>query len=153
MVHLDAVDRKILRIIQERGDISQAALAEEVGASAASCWRRVKALEAANVLGPVVRLLNPAAIGRELDVMCQVRMKSHVTEARQEFERFVESREEIMECYSMSGEWDYQLRVVVQNVREYEEFLMRKLLGHPAIASSASHFSLKRIKYKTAMPV
>jgi DNA-binding Lrp family transcriptional regulator len=150
---LDPIDRKILRILQRQADISQTNLAEEVGVSPASCWRRVKALEASGVIGPAVRLLDQHAIGRGLDVICQVRMKTHDMTARADFERFIQDHEEIMECFSMSGEWDYMLRVVVGQVGDYERFLMRELLNHPAIATSASHFALNRIKYTTAMPV
>ena len=153
MEHVSQLDRNILRVLQRRGDISHAALAEEIGASTASCWRRIKALESAGVLGATVRLVDPFAIERGLDVLCQVRMKAHDPDARQDFERFVDLHEEVMECYSMSGEWDYLLRVVVGNVPDYERFLMRELLGHPSVATAASHFALKRVKYTTAMPV
>jgi DNA-binding Lrp family transcriptional regulator len=152
-VQLDVIDCQILRILQAEGDISTAALSERVGASAASCWRRIKSLETTGVLRATVRLLDPAAIGCGLDVMCQVRMKSHHPDMRSEFERFVAEHEEIMECYSMSGEWDYQLRIIVSDVSSYEDFLMHKLLSHAAVAASTSHFALKRIKYTTAMPV
>lgn len=151
--HLDDVDRKILRILQRDGAISHAALAEQVGASTASCWRRIRALEAAGVLGPTVRLLNPEAVGRGVNVLCQVRMKSHQPDTRRDFEQFVESHAEIIECYSMSGEWDYLLRVTVADVADYERFLMRELLGHPAVATAASHFALNQVKYTTALPV
>ena len=153
MVHLDQLDRKILRVLQRRADLSQAALAEEVGSSPASCWRRIKALEDAGVLGPTVRLLNPRAIGKNLDAICQVRMKAHDQASRAAFEQFVEQQEEVLECLSMSGEWDYQLRITVGNVEEYEELLMRRLLSHPTVATSATHFALKRIKYTTAIPI
>ncbi len=153
MVHLDQLDRKILRVLQRRADLSQAALAEEVGSSPASCWRRIKALEDAGVLGPTVRLLNPRAIGKNFDAICQVRMKAHDQASRAAFEQFVQQQEEVLECLSMSGEWDYQLRITVGNVEEYEELLMRRLLSHPAVATSATHFALKRIKYTTAIPI
>lgn len=149
----DAIDRKILRILQCDATLSHAALAERAGTSAASCWRRVHALEQAGVLGATVRLLDPVAIGQALDVVCQVRMKSHDLDAREDFERFVAGYEEVMECFAMSGEWDYQLRIVTSDVGAYQEFLMRHLLCHPAVATSASHFALKRIKYTTAMPI
>jgi Lrp/AsnC family transcriptional regulator len=150
---MDEIDRQIVRIMQEDGGISSAALGERVGASAASCWRRIRNLENDGVLGPVVRLVNRDAVGKGLDVVCQVRIKSHERGAREDFEAWVLVREEIMECLSMSGEWDYQLRVVVADVGAYEAFLMRKLLNHAAVASTASHFALKRIKYTTAVPV
>ena len=150
---MDQIDRRILRLLQRRGNISNAELAESVGASAASVWRRVKSLEAAGVIGATVRLLNPDAVGRNLDVICQVRMKHHHGDARAEFERFAAGHDEIMECYSMSGEWDYLLRVMVADVADYERFLMRELLAQPSVATSASHFALNRVKYSTALPV
>lgn len=153
MFQIDALDRKILRLLQKRADLSQAALAEEVGSSPASCWRRIKALEDSGILGPTVRILNPRAIGKNLDAICQVRMKTHDQGSRASFESFIEQQEEVLECLSMSGEWDYQLRITVGNVEEYEELLMRRLLSHPAVATSATHFALKRIKYTTALPV
>lgn len=150
---MDSLDRKLLRTLQKRADLSQAALAEEVGSSPASCWRRMKALEEAGILGPVVRLIDPRALGKNLDAICQVRMKVHDHESRAAFEKFIELQEDVTECLSMSGEWDYQLRITVKDMAEYEEFLMRKLLSQPAVAASASHFALKRIKYTTALAV
>lgn len=152
-IQLDLLDRKILRVLQRRADISQAALAEEVGSSPASCWRRLKSLEEAGVLGATVRLVNPQAIGRTLDAVCLVRMKVHDRESRAAFESFIETQEEVIECLSMSGEWDYQLRITVSSMGDYEDFLMRRLLSHPTVAHSASHFALKRIKYTTALAV
>jgi len=151
--NLDAIDRKILRILQEQSDISHATLAESVGASPASCWRRIKAMDTAGVLGKTVRLVNPDMVGRGLNVFCQIRMKSHDPAARRSFEHFVESHEEVLECYSMSGDWDYLLRVVVADVADYERLLMRGILTHEAVANSSSHFALKSVKYSTAIPV
>lgn len=151
--NLDVTDRRILRVLQSRAEISHAALAEQVGASTASCWRRIKAMEAAGVLGQTVRLVAPEAVGRGLNVFCQVRMKTHDPIARRDFERFVESHDEVLECYSMSGDWDYLLRVAVGDVRDYERLLMQGILTHEAVATSSSHFALKRVKYTTALPV
>lgn len=150
---MDQLDHRILRALQRRGDLSNAELAEEVGTSTASVWRRVRALEQAGVLGPSIRLLDAASIGRSLNVICQVRMKSHNRDARASFEKFMQNHEEVMECYSMSGEWDYLLRVVVPDVASYERFLMRELLSQEAVATSASHFALSQVKYTTALPV
>lgn len=150
---LDALDRKILRVVQRQGDISQAELAERVSTSPASCWRRLKALEEDGILRETVRLVDPVKVGKGLDVICQVRMKSHAGIARQQFEQFVQNHDKVMECYSMSGEWDYLVRVIVHDVREYEEFLMRELLAQDSVASSASHFALKRVKSTTEVPV
>lgn len=150
---IDRLDKRLLRALQRNANISQAALAEEVGSSPASCWRRIKAMEDAGVLGPTVRLVSPEAVGKTLDIVCQVRMKAHDRESRSAFETFVVDHPEVMECLSMSGEWDYQLRITVGSMAEYEEFLMRRLLSHPTVANSASHFALKRIKYTTELAV
>jgi len=150
---LDNIDRRIVTLLQTDATLSHADLAEQVGASAASCWRRVKALEGAGVLAATVRLVDPAAVGRGVNVLCNIRMRSHAMEARQSFERFVDERPEVVECFSMSGEWDYLLRVVVADVADYNHFLMQTLLGHPSVAGGSSHFALSMTKYTTAIPV
>jgi Lrp/AsnC family transcriptional regulator len=150
---LDEVDRRLLRALQADADQSQAALAEQVGASAASVWRRVRSLEEAGVLRGAVRLVDPQKVGRGVSVICQLRMRSHVAEERAKFEAFVQTREEIAECFAMSGEWDYLLRVVVHDVADYERFLMRELLMQPTVATASSHFALSQVKYTTAVPV
>ncbi|WP_157220200.1 Lrp/AsnC family transcriptional regulator [Flavisphingomonas formosensis] len=152
-VELDSIDRRILEALQENALLSNAELADRVGSSAASCWRRVRALEVAGVLGPAVRLLDPAAVDRGVNVLCNVRMRSHSRESIGQFEIFVRGRPEIMECYSMSGEWDYLLRIVVADVADYEHFLMRVLLEHPSVGGAASHFALSQTKYTTKLPV
>jgi Lrp/AsnC family transcriptional regulator len=133
--HLDPVDRRIVRELQRDASLSHAALAERVGASAASVWRRVRALETAGVLGRTVRLADAEALGRA------------------EFEEFIQSREEIVECYAMSGEWDYLLRIAVKDVADYDRFIMRGVLAHPSVASAASNFALRQVKYTTEIPV
>jgi len=80
-------------------------------------------------------------------------MKSHSAEATAAFENFVASRDEIIECYSMSGDWDYLLRILVADVEDYNRFLMRTVLRHPAVATGSSHFALAQVKYTTAVPL
>lgn len=150
---LTPLDRRILRVLQQDGGVSNAALAEQVGASAASCWRRVKALEDAGVLRATVRLVDAQSVGCDLDVFCQIRMKIHDLKSRQSFERFIHAQPETVECYSISGEWDYLLHMVIAGVHDYERLLMDGILAHPAIATSSSVFALKRVKYSTALPV
>lgn len=153
MVQMDRIDRRLLQALQADASLSQAALADLVGISPASCWRRIHALEAAGVLRAQVRLVDPERVGRGVSVMLQCRIKSHAPEVRLAFESFLCGRPEIMECHSMSGEWDYLMRIVVANVADYEKFLMRDLLNHPSVAASASHFALSQVKYTTAVPV
>ncbi|MFN3946022.1 MAG: Lrp/AsnC family transcriptional regulator [Allosphingosinicella sp.] len=150
---LDAVDRRIIRELQRDASLSHAALGEKVGASAASVWRRVRALEKAGVLGRSVRLADPAALGRSVNVLCQVRMHRQTVADRSDFEQFIQAREEIVECYAMSGEWDYLLRIAVRDVADYDRFIMRGVLAHPSVANAASNFALRQVKYTTEIPV
>ncbi|MEJ7925983.1 Lrp/AsnC family transcriptional regulator [Sphingobium sp. AN641] len=150
---IDAIDRRILAELQQDASLSHAELAERVGASTASCWRRIRALEADGVLGRQVRLLDATRLGRGVNVLCHIRLKSHLAEATEAFESFVASRDEIIECYSMSGEWDYLLRILVADVEDYTRFLMRIVLRHPSVATGSSHFALAQVKYTTAIPL
>ncbi|QNA85332.1 Lrp/AsnC family transcriptional regulator [Sphingomonas sp. So64.6b] len=150
---LDSIDRRIVALLQEDATLSHADLAERVGASSASCWRRVKALETAGVLTRTVRLVDPVMVGRGVNVLCNIRMLSHAIEARESFERFVDGRPEVIECFSMSGDWDYLLRIVVADVADYNHFLMQTLLAHPSVAGGSSHFALSMTKYTTALPI
>ena len=150
---LDEIDRRIVRELQRDAGLSQAALSERVGASTASVWRRVRALEKAGVLGASVRLANAERLGRSVNVLCQVRMTRQTVEARAEFEEFIQARPEIVECYAMSGEWDYLLRIAVRDVADYDRFIMRGVLAHPSVANAASNFALRQVKYTTEIPV
>lgn len=150
---LDVIDRRIVRELQRDASLSHAALGEKVGASAASTWRRVRNLEKAGVLGKAVRLADARFLDRSVNVMCQVRMTRQTISARSEFEAFIQSREEIVECYAMSGEWDYLLRIAVRDVDDYDRFVMRGVLAHPSVANAASNFALRQVKYTTEIPV
>ena len=149
----NAVDRRIISALQADASLSNADLAEAAGASAASCWRRVKALEETGVLRKSVWLVDPARIGRGVNVLCNIRVRSHAAEVRASFEAFVDDRPEVIECFSMSGEWDYLLRIVVADVDDYNLFLMKTLLSHPSVATASSHFALSMTKYTTALPL
>lgn len=153
MVQLDPVDRRILAELQRDGALSHAELATRVGASPASCWRRIKALEAAGVLRGAVRLVDPEKVGRGVNVFCNVRMRTHSRDDVALFEAFVHERAEVLECYSMSGDWDYLLRIVAADVADLERFLMRTLREHPSVGATSSHFALAQTKYSTAYPV
>ena len=151
--NLDSIDRRILAELQADASLSHADLAERVSTSTASCWRRIKALESAGILKGAVRLIDAEKVERGVNVLCNLRVKSHAREVRASFEEFVRDRPEIMECYSMSGGWDYLLRIVAADVADYERFLMRILLEHPSVGAASSHFALSLTKYTTEIPV
>lgn len=150
---LDAIDRRLLAALQADGTLSQNALAERVGASAASCWRRIKALEEAGILGRTVRLVDPQSLGLDVVVLCQVRLKNHLPATTLHFEALLEARREIMECYAVSGDWDYLLRVVTPDIAGYERFLRGVLLADPSVGHAASIFALSTRKYTTELPL
>lgn len=150
---IDRIDRHIIAELQRDASLSHAELAQRVGSSSASVWRRIRALEAAGILLDALRMVDAGKVGWGVNVLCNVRARSHTVEARTAFEDFVRQRPEILECFSMSGDWDYLLRIVARDVADYEAFLMRTLLDHPSVASASSHFVLSVTKHTTALPI
>lgn len=153
MVSLDATDRKILRAIQADGGMSTMALAERAGTSQSSCWRKLRSLEETGVIGDTVRLIDARAVGLTINVICNVRLKDHLPASRDDFLRFVEDHDEVLECFAMSGDWDYLLRVIAASVESYQSFLMRSLLVYPCVATASSHFVLSVDKHTAALPI
>lgn len=152
-IPLDQADRAILRLLQRDAGSTLDALAEAAHLSSASVWRRMKALEGAGLIAARVALLDPALAGRGLCVFADVTLRDHAAEKRAGFERFIAASDEVLECHSTAGGRDYLLKIRVRDVADYEAFLMERLLAHPSVASAVSHFSLKELKYTTALPV
>lgn len=150
---LDQIDRNILRALQENARLSSAELAEEVGISSSPCWRRVKALEEAGVISKYVTLVDPEALGLSISIFTSVSLDKQVEAALETFQKAVRKRPEVMECYLMTGDFDYLLRVVVGSLQDYERFLLDHLTRVPGVASIKSSFALKQVKYTTALPV
>ena len=149
----DAIDRRILEVIQEEARVSNAELAARVGLSPSPCWRRVRALEDAAVIRRYVTLVDAQAIGLPINVFATVTLEKQVERALERFERAVAERPEVMECYLMTGEFDYLLRIMVPSLGAYERFLMDHLTRIEGIASIKSSFALKQVLYKTALPL
>ena len=150
---LDEIDRRIVRELQRDASLSHAAPHGRGGRPDLLGQRRVRNLETNGVLGRAVRLANAEHLDRSVNVLCQVRMTRQTMTARAEFEEFIRSREDIVECYAMSGEWDYLLRIAVRDVADYDRFVMRGVLAHPSVANAASNFALRQVKYTTEIPV
>jgi len=150
---LDAIDRKILALLQEDARLANVELADKVGLSPSPCLRRVRDLEAAGVIRRYVTLLDPAAIGLPVSVFGNVTRERQVEQALERFEAVILKRPEVMECYLMTGDADYLLRVVIADLSSYERFLIEHLTRVPGVASIKSSFALKQVKYRTALPV
>jgi Lrp/AsnC family transcriptional regulator, leucine-responsive regulatory protein len=150
---LDAIDRKILAQLQDDARIANVALADAVGLSPAPCLRRVRALEEQGVIRKHVTLVDPAAVGLAVSVFVQVSLERQVEPSLKRFEAAILTRPEVMECYLMTGDADYLLRVVCADLNAYERFLLNHLTQVPGVASIRSSFALKQVKYSTALPV
>ncbi len=153
MMDLDAIDRRILTELQADARISNAALAEAVGLSPSPCLRRVRALEAAGVIRRYAALLEPAEVGLPISVFVQVTLERQIDRALETFETAIQDRPEVMECYLMTGDADYLLRVVVSDLTAYERFLKEHLTRVSGVASIKSSFALNQVKYSTALPL
>lgn len=150
---LDEIDRRILTALQHDGRLTNQDLAARVGISPSPCWRRVRALETAGVIKAYAALVDPGAIGLDVSVFTQVSLDRQGEKNLQVFEQAVGAWPEIMECYLMTGDADYLLRVVVPDLAAYEKFLMQKLTRIPGIASIKSSFALRSVKYRTDLPI
>ena len=150
---LDATDWKILARLQDDARISNVELARAVNLSPSPCLNRVRALETGGIVNRYVTLLDPLRLGLTVSVFIQVSLEKQMRNALDTFENFVLARDEVMECYLMTGDADYLLRVVVPDVQSLERFIVDYLAKIPGIASIKSSFALKQVKYKTALPL
>ena len=153
MFHFDIIDVRILNVLQEDAQISNAELAKHIGISPSPCWRRVKRLEKEGVIKRRVTLLDPAIVGLPVSVFVRVSLERQIESALETFENAVLSRSEVMECYLMTGDSDYLLRVVVADLVAYERFMIDHLTRINGVASINSSFALKQVKYRTALPL
>ncbi|MEE2932388.1 MAG: Lrp/AsnC family transcriptional regulator [Pseudomonadota bacterium] len=153
MFQFDIIDCRILNVLQEDAQISNAELAKRIGISPSPCWRRVKRLEKDGVIKRRVTLLDPASVGLPVSVFVRVSLERQIESALETFEDAVLSRSEVMECYLMTGDSDYLLRVVVADLVAYEKFMINHLTRINGVASINSSFALKQVKYRTALPL
>jgi len=152
-IALDEVDRKILAALQANARLRNVELAEQVGLSASPCLRRVRHLEDRGVIKGYATLVDQQAVDLPVSVFIQVTLEKQIETALDAFENQIRAWPEVMECYLMTGDADYHLRVVAADLQAYERFLMERLTRVPGVASIKSAFSLKQVAYRTALPV
>src|ERR1043166_6679395 len=150
---LDTRDWNILDRLQENARISNVELARAVDLSPSPCLARVRELEKSAVINRYVTLLDPLKLGLTVSVFIQVRLERQVEPSLDRFERAILERPEVMECYLMTGDSDYLLRVVVPDVQALERFIVDVLSRIPGVGNLKSSFALKQVKYKTALPL
>jgi Lrp/AsnC family leucine-responsive transcriptional regulator len=139
--------------LQADGALSNVALAKKVHLSPSPCLARVKALEAAGVISRYVALANASALGLGLNVFINISLKTQNKEALAEFEQRIAEHDEVMECYLMTGDSDYLIRVAVADIGALEKFILEQLTPIAGIEKIRSSFALKQVRYKTALPL
>lgn len=152
-ISLDAIDLRILAILQEDASTANSELAERVGLSPAPCWRRVKRLEESGIIERRVALLNAERLNLAITVFSSVKLTSHGADALALFETKVQSFPEVTECYTVSGGMDFLLKVVTTSMRSYEAFLRDHILRLPGVSEVHSRFVVTQVKYTTALPL
>jgi Lrp/AsnC family leucine-responsive transcriptional regulator len=154
---LDKLDKSILRCLQQNGRETYDVIGEQVGLSSSAVLRRVKRLEEAGVIDRYVALVNPEAVGLGLTAYLNVRLEKHTESHKRNpmdlFRASVQTWPEVVECAALTGEMDYLLRVVVQDMAHYSRFIMDTLLKHPSVEDCKTSFVLDRVKATTAIPL
>ena len=154
---LDAIDRRILRVLQADGRMIYDALAAQVSLSPSATLRRVKRLEESGVIAGYVALVSPERVGLGLTAYLNVRLEKHSEVHKRTpmdlFRAAVQTWPEVVECAALTGEMDFLLRVVVQDMAHYSRFIMDTLLKHPSVEDCKTSFVLDRVKNTTAVPV
>ncbi|MDM0091059.1 MULTISPECIES: Lrp/AsnC family transcriptional regulator [unclassified Variovorax] len=150
---LDPMDLRILDELQRDGSLSNVELARRVHLSPSPCLARVKALEAAGVIDRYVALASAQALGLGLNVFISISLRTQGKESLADFERRIAEHDEVMECYLMTGDRDYLIRVAVADMAALEKFIMEQLTPIPGIEKIRSSFALKQVRYKTALPL
>ncbi len=149
----DSYDRRILRLLQQDGRITNQQLAERVDLSPAACWRRVKALEDAGVIRNYAALIDPARVERGLCVLVMVSLIRHSRDSKKEFEQAMRQCSEVLQCYAVAGNADFMLRVLVRDMNAYDKFLDDKIFPLEGISQVQSNFALREVKNDTAVPL
>ena len=149
---MDAIDRKILAVVQEDASLSVAEIGTRVGLSSTPCWKRIQRLEGDGVITRRVALIDSTKIGLGITVFVSVETGDHSQDWLDRFAEMVGSMPEVMEFYRMAGDVDYMLRVVVADIAGYDAFY-KKLIATVPLKNVTSRFAMERIKSTTALPI
>lgn len=150
---MDKTDLRILAELQADGTLSSQSLAERVGLSTSPCWRRVRRLEESRVIKRTVAILDPEKIGLDVIAIAAVSLEDHHTDSVRAFDEMVASRPEILECYAMSGQHDFHLKIACKSIQAYELLLRQHIMPCAAVHHVNTSFVLRNNKYTTALPL
>jgi Lrp/AsnC family transcriptional regulator len=151
--NLSRQDIKILSILQSDASKTSTEVADIVGMSQSPCWRRINRIEQDGLIQKKVALLNRQALGMDLVVFATVNLTTSGRQNLVGFESSVGNFDEVVECYTMTGIWDYMLKIIVKDIRNYESFVRDRLLALPMIRELHSHIAVTEIKNTTELPL
>ncbi|PIT04801.1 ArsR family transcriptional regulator [Bradyrhizobium nitroreducens] len=150
---LDRIDIKILNELQQNASLTNVELASRVNLSPSPCLARVRTLEKLGVIDRRIALLDPAVLGIGITAFIQIKLEKQVQTSLESFTRSIDRLAQVMECYLMTGESDYMLRVMAADIEDLEDLIVNKLSRIPGVSSIRSNLALKRISYKTVLPI
>jgi Lrp/AsnC family leucine-responsive transcriptional regulator len=150
---LDRIDIRILNELQQNADLTNVELASRVNLSPSPCLARVRTLEKLGVIDRRIALLDPAILGIGVTAFIQIKLEKQVQLSLENFTRSIDRLNQVMECYLMTGDSDYLLRVMVADVEALEDLIVNKLSRIPGVTSIRSNLALKRISHKTVLPI
>jgi Lrp/AsnC family transcriptional regulator len=152
-IELSAKDIAILRLLQQDASLTSTAIAERLNISQSPCWRRINHIEQQGLIARRVALLDREKLGMEVVVFATINLAGHAREQIEGFERDIGLFPEIVECYTMTGAWDYMLKIITRDVRHYERFIREHLLTMSLIREMHSHVAVTEIKNTTELPL
>jgi Lrp/AsnC family transcriptional regulator len=152
-VELDQTDRRILDVLQADGTLSAAEVAAKVNVTSTTCWRRITRLESAGVIKKRVALLDRDAVGLSVMLFAHVKLSTQGRDALAKFDQAIRKYPEVLECYTLMGEWDFLLRIVAKDIKAYETFFLDHLSRIPLVQSVHSSMVLTVVKEVTELPL
>lgn len=152
-MQLTKQDLDILKILQRDASLSTGEIAQQLNMSQSPCWRRIHKLEQEGLIHGRVALLNRAALGMDIVVFSTISLTSSGRQNLESFESDIKRHPEVVECYTMTGIWDYMLKIVTRDIRHYEDFVRNTLTTSPAIRELHSHMAVTEIKNTTQLPL
>jgi len=153
LVELDDIDRKILHTLQENGRITNCELAKRVGLTTTPTMERVKRMERDGIIKGYTTHINAEAVGRGLTVFCLITLKVHQFKMLEQFSNHVEALQEVLSCYHITGDTDFLLQLVVEDMKDYERFMREELSRLPGIQKIHTHIVLSNKKENSNIPV
>lgn len=152
LLKIDQIDGKILELLQKNSRISNQEIANQVGSSVSSVWRRINALEEAGVIQGYGLTVSPEKMGYQETILLQISLQRHSDDYIEQFIHLVESIPEILECYATTGEYDYVLKVLATDMRAFHRFVRNSLMRQPFISKTYSQVVMDKIKFQKAIP-